>query len=588
MRVRHAVFMCLGVLWLGACSPQPQPQLRNPSARHTALANLLVTVDAARAADLKAMLSDALSPDGKVLAYPASAGAQSMRLMIIDTPDRVEAIAQAIPPESTVEDRKTPGPAAASVAPIPGYFPGSAPKRPDVVASADSELGPITVLAMAQPDTAAESRLPLPLLPSQKSKPALMVESAAAEPPPSPVQASEAPADTAPTASLERISTDVSTPPDGHAEAEMYIYRARYSSPEELMSTLKGVYGQDVMVYDENEGGYVNIGSHPSKNDVLPRFVPVANQAANAIMIVARPGQIDEIETLLLKMDARPLQVFLDMAIAEITLLDEEFFGTQSSFLSQGQVGVGSETDSLLSLAESTFNAITPTGAQGFQYVVSAPGRLAARFRTLASEDRIKILSDPHIFVANNAQATINIGEQIPVKETIVSGNIVTETVNLQQTGITLTITPRINYEGELLLDVEQIVKEVGSENYGSSGSASFNTRETSTKLVVQDDTSVLIGGLISRERKLSEQGVPILRDIPVLGRLFRARDMTHRRRELVLLITARIMRSPQDEIDETDATMEGTEWWLNPANEEKTEEEKFDQFLEKLQPEQP
>ncbi len=252
-----------------------------------------------------------------------------------------------------------------------------------------------------------------------------------------------------------------------------YVYRAKYSSPQELVNTLKRAYGQEVLstnqsvllVQLKNAAAAAAKAKEPQVPEV-PRFLAVENPQANALMIVATSAQIAEITKLLNMIDARPLQVFLDMAIAEVSLLDEEFFGIQGSLLGQEQITTGGESNSVISLGETVYTAMNPVSPQGFNYVMSVSGRFAARLRALASEDRVKILSDPHIFVVNNATAEIDIGEQIPVKETVISNTgHISEKTRLQQTGISLKVTPRINDAGGIVLDVKQIVKDVGAEN---------------------------------------------------------------------------------------------------------------------------
>jgi general secretion pathway protein D len=305
-------------------------------------------------------------------------------------------------------------------------------------------------------------------------------------------------------------------------------------------------------------------------------------------VILATAAQYSDIEKLLPHIDARPLQVFLDMAIAEITLSEGETIGIQHRLLNQGQVSIGGETNSVESISETAFNELNEVGGnttpmEGFTYILSAPGRLSAMLRALVREDKATILSDPHIFVRNNTEAKINIGDRIPIRNVIIDDGVTTENIEYEETGIIMTVTPQISPENSILLNVSQEVSEVGSESYGDTGAASFRTRNTETSLVIEDKSTILIGGLIERQRIHHEEGIPLLKDLPLVGRLFRVRETTVRRQELVVLITAQIMRGPEDEKTMTGEALKEASKWLQPEKVEESDSEKVKRLLRKI-----
>jgi type II secretory pathway component GspD/PulD (secretin) len=151
----------------------------------------------------------------------------------------------------------------------------------------------------------------------------------------------------------EQVSEGTSTTIESEQEAFSYVYRVKYSSPQELVNTLKHAYGQAVLSNNAAERLQqlkIIAAAKGGQAQEFPRFIAVENPQTNALLIVATKTQIAEIANLLKMIDARPLQVFLDMAIAEVSLLDEEFFGIQGSLLSQGQITANGETNSITTL----------------------------------------------------------------------------------------------------------------------------------------------------------------------------------------------------------------------------------------------
>ena len=146
----------------------------------------------------------------------------------------------------------------------------------------------------------------------------------------------------------------------------------------------------------------------------------------------------------------------------------------------------------------------------------------------LAARSNVRSLATPHVIAADNREAHILIGEEIPIltstQQNLSSDSRQPPLIQLQyrDTGKILTILPQINSAGLVNMEITQEVSAVNSDNFGATNSPSFTSRETETTVVVQDGQSVLIGGIIDDQMRRSRSGVPFLMDIPVLGRLFR------------------------------------------------------------------
>ncbi len=340
-------------------------------------------------------------------------------------------------------------------------------------------------------------------------------------------------------------------------EIKTYVYPIQYSTAEELAELLTGVYAQETQPElpsptaeepsPEGQAGQQGPTTTPQSTNNGPAPVFIPNPTENFIIIKATPHQYGKIMNLLKKLDKRPLQVLIDVIFAEVQLSDTDVFGVQGMLLGQGQVSVGGETNSVETTTSTIFQNVIPTGSQGFRFIAAAPGRVLMQLRALATKNKFKVLSDPHILVRNNQEATINIGDKIPILETTGTGDNLRQNVHYEPTGINLKVTPRINNKGEVVMDIEQEVSDVGQESFGDTKAASFTTRNTKTSVITKDNYPIIMGGLISDRGTENRQGVPFLKDIPGLGKLFRYNEQKSRRQELIILVTPRVIRDSDE-----------------------------------------
>jgi general secretion pathway protein D len=164
----------------------------------------------------------------------------------------------------------------------------------------------------------------------------------------------------------------------------------------------------------------------------------------------------------------------------------------------------------------------------------------------LDSESQVNVLSTPSLLVLNNKQATINVGQQIPINSAFVNtGTTGSSTVvQFRDTGITLTVIPRVNPGGLVFMEIQQEDSTPGT----AVGDANppVNQKIIQTEVAVQSGQTVLLAGLIKQTDTLTESGVPGLRKVPVLGRLFGSTSKSVDRSELIVLITPTVIENPQ------------------------------------------
>lgn len=299
----------------------------------------------------------------------------------------------------------------------------------------------------------------------------------------------------------------------------------------------------------------------------------VADEISNSLVILATARDYEMIREVLRKLDVVPRQVLIETAIAEIGLNGVLEFGIEYALANNGlnQILSGTPTtgtdtttspgagvtdtgsltiddNALLGAAKRAVNI----GGQGLFGFITDRRQFLVMLKALASRSQLKSLATPHVIAADNREAHILIGEEIPILTssstflTAATPNV-SNNVQYRDTGKILTIVPQVNSAGLVNMEIRQEVSAVGKDSFGNTNSPSFTSREAETTVVVQNGESVLIGGIIDDQLTRSRNGVPFLMDIPVLGRLFRSESEKLDRTELVILITPHVIRDREE-----------------------------------------
>ena len=282
----------------------------------------------------------------------------------------------------------------------------------------------------------------------------------------------------------------------------------------------------------------------------------VADKDQNTILIVATPSEFAIIEQALKKLDVPSRQVMIEVTIAEVKLTDQLQFGVDWLFKGGAPSGRGSGG---MFVQNQPFNPAVPLptsaagaaasglaiAAQGFSYLINNanfPGGVQAALHLLDTYGNTKVVANPHIAALDNQKATIKAGNRIPVNQQTIVGNTtnaVTTTSQYIDTGVLLQVTPHINDGGLVTLDVQAEVSSPGTP--AAVGEAPpIDTRSIQTLIAVPSGQTMVMGGLIQENKGNTNNGLPLLNRIPVLGGLFGNQTLTNDRSELVLFITPR------------------------------------------------
>ena len=255
------------------------------------------------------------------------------------------------------------------------------------------------------------------------------------------------------------------------------------------------------------------------------------DEITNSLVILATPEDYTLILETLKKVDQVPRQVMIEVLIAEITLNDELKFGLEWALRARGDQGFISLAGSFSPPASSTTSTTsgTPT-APGFTFLgLDKTGLIRGFLQTLATQGKTNVLASPHIMAADNREAKIQIGSQVPIVTDVLSTTVTTQTVQYKDTGVILKIKPTINESGLVSMEINQEVSDFVFQAIGTNTFPVFTKREASTFMVAQDGQTVVIGGLIQNKIGKTRSGIPFLSKIPILGYLFGYTDNTIR-----------------------------------------------------------
>jgi general secretion pathway protein D len=282
-----------------------------------------------------------------------------------------------------------------------------------------------------------------------------------------------------------------------------------------------------------------------TQNTQGPRIT--ADVATNALLIYSTEEEFRQIGEVLDRLDIAPDQVMIEATIAEVVLNDQLKYGVQWFLNTRdgGTVAFSSGSDTT-----------APSAFPGFSYRFVGTN-VRAVLNALSQVTDVTVVSTPQIMTLDNKTATLQVGDQVPViaqsaQGTTTSDARVVNTVQYRDTGVLLTVTPRIG-QGEMVqIDVSQEVSEVAGTTSSGIDSPTIQQRRFKSEVSVQSGQSVALGGLIRTRQSIGDTRVPLLGAIPLLGNAFRTRDNSARRTELIVFLTPRIVRSAQDATEVT------------------------------------
>jgi type II secretory pathway component GspD/PulD (secretin) len=359
---------------------------------------------------------------------------------------------------------------------------------------------------------------------------------------------------------------DVGSEAEG-SESRLFVHRLRHARADRMATTLQSVFG--VGPRSAPRGAAASqptlsqqLRGHriaPTDLDSPPRVVVelgtaapslpgqlqgevqiVPDESTNSLLVRAQAADWAVIRQAIEALDLRPLQVLIEGRIVEVRRTREQDVGVTVR---------GSDRSATQNRALGGELRGRTTGEMVLQVLTVGGLDLDVTLSALASSGSVRLLSHPVLLAQNNQEARILIGAQRPFIQVFRSlptdGAVRDQVVQYRDVGTSLTIRPTINPDGYVNLQVTQEVSTATSET--QFGAPVISTREASTHLFVRDGQTIVIGGLVDRQRDLTRTGVPLLKDIPLLGMLFGATRDATTHSELFLFLTPHIIASDAD-----------------------------------------
>ncbi|AAN66671.1 type II secretion system protein XcpQ [Pseudomonas putida] len=357
---------------------------------------------------------------------------------------------------------------------------------------------------------------------------------------------------------LERIASllrQLDRPQEVPGSGSTQVIYLRHANAGEVVKVLRGL---------SQEGAVPVEGAGEAEGKDRP-VVPAAGgsgirleyeEGTNAVVMVGPDSELAAYRAIVEQLDIRRAQVVVEAIIAEVSDSSAQELGVQWLFADEkfgaGIVNFGSNGVNIASIAGAAASGdnealgdllSTTTGATAGIGHFGGGFNFAMLVNALKGKSGFNLLSTPTLLTLDNAEASILVGQEVPFVTGSVTQNNANpyQTIERKEVGVKLRIKPQINIDNSVRLDIVQEVSSIADTS--SASDVITNKREIKTKVMVEDNGLVILGGLISDELSTSDQRVPLLGDIPYLGRLFRSDATRNTKQNLMVFIRPRILR---------------------------------------------
>ena len=356
--------------------------------------------------------------------------------------------------------------------------------------------------------------------------------------------------------------------PSEQTGQRLYVYKVQNAKATELADILGNIFGafQQANVITPlpslapGTTPVEIVSSNPEEGQIEPSTTPVittgdtgivlssdsikiiADDTRNALVVLASPEDYKMVEATIKKLDIVPLQVLIEASIIEVTLTDDLNYGVEWFF--KNHIDSNKEGRGILDLGEPGISALAP----GFSYtIIDTASNVRLAINALEEESDINVLSSPSLMVLDNQTAFINVGDSIPISTRSSISNVDPDapTVNeieYRETGVTLTVTPRVNSSGLVTMEIRQEVSDAIETETSNLDSPTLRKREIESVVAINSGETIVLGGLIRDTQTYSESGIPVLYKLPIIGKLFGTTNDDTSRTELLVLITPRVV----------------------------------------------
>ncbi|POG02193.1 type II secretion system protein GspD [Pseudomonas putida] len=358
--------------------------------------------------------------------------------------------------------------------------------------------------------------------------------------------------------STERVRAllgQLDRPSDNQHSSNTQVMYLRHANAAEVVKVLRGLSQEGAVPGEaagEGEGKDRPVMAAASDSGIRLEY----EEGTNAVVMVGPDSELAAYRSIVEQLDIRRAQVVVEAIIAEVSDIQAQELGVQWLFADEkfgaGIVNFGSNGVNIANIAGAAASGdsealgdllSTTTGATaGFGHI-GGGFNFAMLINALKGKSGFNLLSTPTLLTLDNAEASILVGQEVPFVTGSVTQNNANpyQTIERKEVGVKLRIKPQINVDNSVRLDIVQEVSSIADSRAASD--VITNKREIKTKVMVEDNGLVILGGLISDELSTSDQRVPLLGDIPYLGRLFRSDASKNTKQNLMVFIRPRILR---------------------------------------------
>jgi general secretion pathway protein D len=351
-------------------------------------------------------------------------------------------------------------------------------------------------------------------------------------------------------------------------KTRIHVYYLKNAVAEELEKVLKQMFTPESSVSVKKTGTNIR-GTAVLKKAVTSQVIITSDKSTNALIVNASPSDYPTVASVIRKLDIYRPQVYVEALIMEVTEEDLQKLGVQWFMTGKTKIGgregvaIGSSgnTKDIYPFSAGLASGTLPSAVPGGMVLgmlgesitfgnISFPS-YAAMVAAIQNEAGVNILSTPHLLTMDNKEAEIIVGKNIPiVTQKMVTGEASSAGLNQsflverKDLGITLRLTPQITEGDTVRLSIYQEVSGILPTDTASDLGPTYTKRSTKTVVAVKDGETVVIGGLIKNDETKNQSKIPILGDIPLLGWLFKYREKTNAKTNLLVFLTPRIIRS--------------------------------------------
>lgn len=354
---------------------------------------------------------------------------------------------------------------------------------------------------------------------------------------------------------VRALLAQLDRPSDSLHSSNTQVIYLRHANASEVVKVLRGL-SQSGAVPAEGEGqGKETPVAMASDSGIRLEY----EEGTNAVVMVGPDSELAAYRNIVEQLDIRRAQVVVEAIIAEVSDSQAQELGVQWLFADEkfgaGIVNFGSNGVNIANVAGAATSGdneklgkllSATTGATVGIGHIGGGFNFAMLINALKGKSGFNLLSTPTLLTLDNAEASILVGQEVPFVTGSVTQNNANpyQTIERKEVGVKLRIKPQVNIDNSVRLDIVQEVSSIADSSAASD--VITNKREIKTKVMVEDNGLVILGGLISDELSTSDQRVPLLGDIPGLGRLFRSDTSKNTKQNLMVFIRPRILRDGQ------------------------------------------